>query len=41
MGKDDLLALADERDESEAACEFCRKRYIFTAQELRELAQRD
>ena len=41
MGRDDLLSLANERDESEASCEFCRKRFIFSAQELRELAQRD
>ena len=41
MGRDELLKLASERDESEAACEFCKKRYIFTAGEIRELAQRD
>jgi molecular chaperone Hsp33 len=41
MGRDELLNLANEREESEAACEFCKKRYIFTAEELRELAQRE
>lgn len=41
MGKDDLLTMAEEQAESEAACEFCRKRYIFTADEVRELAQRE
>jgi molecular chaperone Hsp33 len=41
MGRDEILSLANERDESEAACEFCRKQYIFTADELRELAQRE
>lgn len=40
MGKDELLALADEQPESEAACEFCKKRYIFTPDEVRELAAR-
>jgi molecular chaperone Hsp33 len=41
MGTEELLSLAHERDESEAACEFCKKRYIFSADELRELAQRE
>jgi molecular chaperone Hsp33 len=40
MGAEDLRSLAAERAESEAACEFCRKRYIFTADELRDLAER-
>ncbi|HUA07871.1 MAG TPA: Hsp33 family molecular chaperone HslO [Candidatus Acidoferrales bacterium] len=40
MGADELRTLADERSESEAFCEFCRKRYIFTSDELRELAER-
>lgn len=41
MGKDDLLTLSEEQPESEAACEFCRKKYIFTADEIRELARRE
>jgi molecular chaperone Hsp33 len=40
MGADELRSLADERSESEASCEFCKKRYVFTADELRQLAQR-
>ena len=40
MGADELRALASERSESEASCEFCKKRYVFTADELRELAER-
>ncbi|HTU71511.1 MAG TPA: Hsp33 family molecular chaperone HslO [Candidatus Baltobacteraceae bacterium] len=40
MGAGELRALAAERSESEAACEFCKKRYIFTSDELRELAER-
>ena len=40
MGPQELRALASERPESEAACEFCKKRYIFTSNELRELADR-
>jgi molecular chaperone Hsp33 len=41
MGTEELLLLANERAESEASCEFCKKRYIFSAEELRELAQRE
>jgi len=40
MGPDELRSLADEQRESEAVCEFCKKRYIFTSDELRELAER-
>ena len=40
MGAVELRTLADERSESEAFCEFCKKRYIFTSDELRELAER-
>ncbi|HTZ53841.1 MAG TPA: Hsp33 family molecular chaperone HslO [Candidatus Acidoferrum sp.] len=40
MGAQELRALASERSESEASCEFCKKRYIFTAEELRQLAER-
>lgn len=40
MGADELRSLAAERAESEASCEFCKKRYIFSAQELRSLAER-
>jgi molecular chaperone Hsp33 len=40
MGPDELLSLAEEQRESEAICEFCKKRYVFTSDELRELAER-
>jgi len=40
MGADELRSLADERAESEASCEFCKKRYVFTSDELRRLAER-
>jgi molecular chaperone Hsp33 len=40
MGADELRTLASERSESEASCEFCKKSYTFTADELRKLAER-
>jgi molecular chaperone Hsp33 len=40
MGADELRTLASERPELEASCEFCKKRYIFTPDDLRELAAR-
>lgn len=40
LGADELQNLARERRETEATCEFCKKLYIFTARELRELAGR-
>ncbi len=40
IGPAELLELADERPEAEAACEFCRRRYVFTADEVRALAAR-
>ena len=40
MGPDELRLLANERPQSEASCEFCRKQYTFTADELRKLAER-
>jgi molecular chaperone Hsp33 len=40
MGAQELESMATERAESEAACEFCKKTYIFTSDELRELAGR-
>lgn len=38
LGADELLRLADERPETEATCEFCKKRYVLTPDEVRELA---
>jgi len=40
MGADELRALASERAQSEATCEFCKKPYVFTSDELRALASR-
>jgi molecular chaperone Hsp33 len=39
MGTGELRALASERPQSEATCEFCKKAYVFTAEELLALAQ--
>ncbi|HET6275476.1 MAG TPA: Hsp33 family molecular chaperone HslO [Candidatus Cybelea sp.] len=41
LGADELLELTRERDHTDATCEYCKTRYVFTAEELRELAQRD
>lgn len=38
LGSDDLRALADERDEAEVRCEYCADRFIFAANDLRDLA---
>jgi molecular chaperone Hsp33 len=40
MGAGELLALTTERDHTEATCEYCKTRYVFTSDELRELSQR-
>jgi molecular chaperone Hsp33 len=40
MGAEELRTLASERAESEATCEFCKKGYTFTSDELRKLAER-
>ncbi len=40
LGADELLQLTRERDRTEAVCEYCKTRYVFTAQELGDLAQR-
>ncbi len=40
LGAEELLALTRERDRTEATCEYCKTRYEFDADELRELAQR-
>lgn len=39
LGADELLALTRERDRTEATCEYCKTRYVFTGQEIRELAE--
>ena len=41
LGADELLELTRERDLTEAICEYCKTRYVFTSQELRELLDKD
>ncbi|MGA9944407.1 MAG: Hsp33 family molecular chaperone HslO, partial [Candidatus Cybelea sp.] len=40
LGADELLDLTRERDRTEATCEYCKTRYVFSAEEIRELAER-
>jgi molecular chaperone Hsp33 len=40
LGADELLQLQRERDRTEATCEYCKTAYIFTADDLEELAER-
>ena len=40
LGADELLELTRERDRTEATCEYCKTHYVFSAQEIRELAER-
>jgi molecular chaperone Hsp33 len=40
LGADELLQLTQERDRTEATCEYCTTRYAFSAQEIRSLANR-
>ncbi len=39
MGADELRKLAGERPETEATCEFCKKLYVFTSDEVNALAE--
>lgn len=39
MGAEELRKLAAERPETEATCEFCKKLYVFTSEEVNELAE--
>ncbi len=41
LGADELLALTRERDLTEATCEYCKTKYIFTSEELRKLIERN
>jgi molecular chaperone Hsp33 len=41
MGAEELLELTRERDLAEATCEYCRTRYVFTSEEVRQLLDRD
>lgn len=40
LGADELHKMARERSETEATCEFCKKLYVFTSEEVDELATR-
>jgi molecular chaperone Hsp33 len=40
LGADELLQLRRERDRTEATCEYCKTHYVFTAEELEQLAER-
>jgi molecular chaperone Hsp33 len=40
LGADELQKMARERPETEATCEFCKKMYVFTSNEVRDLASR-
>jgi molecular chaperone Hsp33 len=40
LGADELKNMARERPQTEAACEFCRQRYLFSADEMLRLAER-
>jgi len=40
MGADDLLELSRERDRTEAMCEFCKARYVFSTSEIQALLER-
>jgi molecular chaperone Hsp33 len=38
LGRDELLKMARERPETEATCEFCRRRYVLTSADVERLA---
>ena len=40
LGADELHKMARERAESQATCEFCKKMYVFTSEEVDDLATR-
>jgi len=40
LGADELLQLTQERDRTEAVCEYCKTAYAFSAGDVRELAER-
>jgi molecular chaperone Hsp33 len=40
LGRDELMKLATERTETEATCDFCKRRYVLTAVDVRDLAAR-
>ena len=40
LGKDELAKIAREQPHTEATCDFCRRTYVLTADDVRGLAQR-
>jgi molecular chaperone Hsp33 len=40
LGREELLKIAHEQQETEATCEFCKKRYVLASDEVRELVAR-
>jgi molecular chaperone Hsp33 len=40
LGRDELLKIAGEQERTEATCEFCKKRYELTSDEVRDLVAR-
>jgi molecular chaperone Hsp33 len=40
LGADELLQLTRERDRTEAVCEYCKTRYVFTVPEVEALRAR-
>jgi molecular chaperone Hsp33 len=40
LGSEDLRRMAQERDRTEASCEFCKKRYYFSSEELLTLSSK-
>lgn len=40
MGREELRKLAEEQDETEICCHFCNKKYYFTSDTIRDMAER-
>ena len=39
LGKNELLSLAYEEEQTEICCRFCNKKYVFSSDELKNLAK--
>ena len=39
LGKNELLSLAYEKEDTEICCRFCNKKYIFKPEQLKDLAK--
>lgn len=40
LGRDELMKMADEQPQTEATCDFCKRRYVLTSDEVRDLVAR-